>query len=386
MSGRNLFMAVTFAFFLLLPVLKRRSFSQLASVYTAAIALIAYQVIPRPGFDLYNYWYGTMGAYENLPLSELLLELPGESEPLVRIYFFLISKLPYKGFLALINVLIVYALIFWLLKKISDRFPMSNNSFAVLVIWTVCVTPYYTVLGGIRYQLAFTIFAWALYNELVERRWGPQCWCVYVATVLIHNSAIVLLAIRVALILYSRYTGILVTASVFLACIAAMPLINFLSQILDSQLLQQILDKGGSYYESGGSDLSVGNWITALVMAVCGIAALLLEKKYGKLGAKNPLAEFQVLLLAFCLGSVTASDIFARFGTAIKFAALPLFAQVLSRMGSLAEEKPSGSAIRVVRNSAILERQSLELFLLIAAGLYLGYQYLGKLTLVVFEL
>ena len=130
----------------------------------------------------------------------------------------------------------------------------------------------------------------------------------------------------------------------------------------------------------------MGNWITALVMAVCGIAALLLEKKYGKLGAKNPLAEFQVLLLAFCLGSVTTSDIFARFGTAIKFAALPLFAQVLSRMGSLAEEKPSGSAIRVVRNSAILERQSLELFLLIAAGLYLGYQYLGKLTLVVFEL
>lgn len=371
-------------FFLLLLVTKRKSFPMLSKIYTAVIAAMAFQVVPTPGFDLYNYWYGVLASYQNMPLSDFLGQLAGETEPIVRIYFYIISKLPYWGFLSLINVAIVYGIIFWILWKISERFPMSNNSFAILVIWTIGVTPYYTVLGGIRYQLAFSVFAWAFYNEVVEKRWVMQSWVVYLLTVMIHNSAVILLILRIALLLYSRYTGITVTALIFAGCIAAIPLVNLLSQVIDSPVLLQILDKGSSYYESGGSDLSWGNWTTAISMAICGIAALL-ELRRCQCRMDRKVTGFLVLLLAFCLGSITTSDVFARFGTAIRFAALPVFAAVLSQMSILAREKPVNSIIKNVQHPVILERQFLELFLLVVAGLYLGYQYLGKLTLVTFS-
>ena len=384
MSGRNLFIGVTGAFFLLLLVTKRKSFPMLSKIYTAIIALIAFQVVPRPGFDLYNYWYGVLASYQKMPIGDFMKQLADEVEPVVRIYFYIISKLPYWGFLSLINVGIVYGMIFWILWKISDRFSMSNNSFAVLVIWTIAVTPYYTVLGGIRYQLAFTIFAWAFYNETIEKHWTIQSWVIYVLTAMIHNSAIILLVLRIALLLYSRYTGMAVTVLIFIGCFAALPVVNLLSQVIDSPVLLQILDKGGSYYESGGSDLSWGNWVTAILMAICGIAALLETWRCHR-EADRKATGFLILLLAFCLGSITTSDVFARFSTAIKFAALPVFAEALSQMGVLAAERPDHSIIKNIRHPVMLERQFLELFLLVVAGLYLGYQYLGKLTLVSFS-
>lgn len=380
--GRTLFVYSTASLFLLLLVMSKRSYRPLCRVYTAVIALIAFFTSPK--YDLYNYIFGRMRQMANMSFSQFLASsyIQDSSEPIAMMYFYVLSKFPYKAVLMLFTVLIVYGLIFSFAFHVEHKYELSKTGLMILLIWIVGTTPYYTVLGGIRNHLAFTIFGVALYFELVEKRHRGLCWCGFVVAVFIHNSTVVLLLIRILLFLYKRLTGWMTTAAVFVGVVAITPIINVLSTVVDSQFLMNILDKASGYYGGGGSSLSIGNWIIAGMMVLYGVIAYFMGKRHcSEDGEISDLINYLILLLAFCLGSITCSDVFSRFGTAVKFASFPLFAAGMHAMQLQIDQTPRSQYIRHTSTTAGSERMVLEMALLISAGMFLGYQYLGKLTL-----
>lgn len=379
--GRTLFVCATAALFLLLLILKKESYRLLCGCYIVLIALIALFVEPQ--YDLYSYIFGRMRQMADMSLSQFLTSSYMESsEPVAMLYFYVLSKSPYKAVLMSCTTLLVYGLMFALVFRVEKWWELSKSVFSILIIWIVATTPYYTVLAGIRYQLAFAIFEYALYFELVEKQHKKLCWVGFAAAILIHNSTVVLLLIRLALIFYKKLSGWATTAVVFISVAAIMPIINLLSGAVDSQFLLSILDKAEGYYGEGGSALSTGNWIIAIMMVLCGVIAYVARKKYcGEGDELSDVANYMLLLLAFCLGSITSSDVFSRFGTAVKLVAFPLFAASFHAMQGQIEQAPQSKYIRNQRTPAGAERIMLEFTLLISAAMYLGYQYLGKLTL-----
>ena len=333
-----IFVGITAAFILLLLAARKQSYRPLSVLYTMAIAFLAFCAEPK--YDLFNYCFGTMELYREMPFVSFLERMGEEGEPVVQFYFYLLSKLPDKAFLMLFTVLIVYGLLFSLLFKLEKRYELSRNSLLVLTIWLIGTTPYYTVFAGVRYQMAFTIFGYALYTELVEERRKPLCWLAYLAAALIHNSAIVLLLLRLLLLIYSRYTGVLAAGAVFFGCLLVMPIVSQLSAYTDNTFLLGILDKAEGYYSEGDSDLSVGNWIVAALMVLGGAVTVFFYRRYrGREAGMDRIRGYLLLLLAFCIGSEYSSDVFSRFGAAVKLASLPLLAFILHSVQTDLEEE-----------------------------------------------
>lgn len=186
--------------------------------YAIVLALIGFSFQPHLGDDLIR-------EYENLADIRRLgwdyfstetikyADVSNKFEGLysAQLYYFLFSKLPVFNFLPAITLFIEYIMQFSIVEKCIKRADLDRFEAWVLFTFVLCTRETYMMMSGIRNQLAFTIFCYFLYRELVEEKSSLVSWVMYFVACFMHQATIVLLACRLILIVKNRKLRTIIT-------------------------------------------------------------------------------------------------------------------------------------------------------------------------------
>lgn len=121
-----------------------------------------------------------------------------------QLYYMIFSKFGVLNWFPAITIFIDYILEFKLLAKIQKRFELTERDGFILFLMIICCRETYNMMSGIRNYLAFTVFGYAIYEDIIERRNRFLCFLIYIACALMHPSAWILVAIRIVCFIPSR--------------------------------------------------------------------------------------------------------------------------------------------------------------------------------------
>lgn len=180
------------------------------------IAIVAFSYQPHVGDDLlreyqdldnirkfgWNYFAMNAAKFQGLYVTQL--------------YYYFFSKLQIDNLLPAVTAFLGYYFSFKVLRKVADRYQLSAMNIWYVFAYIICVRETYMIFSNIRNQLAFVIFAYYLYIDLVEKRKRPLCFAMYLIAILIHQSSTILLVFRlICLIPYRRIKKIIIILMLF---------------------------------------------------------------------------------------------------------------------------------------------------------------------------
>ena len=88
--------------------------------------------------------------------------------PTLKIYFYVISRLPSQHFLPAISIFLIYYCAFWIIIKITNKYKLNATMSVALIFILLITLDYYGLVSGIRNALAYAICAVFLYKDLIE--------------------------------------------------------------------------------------------------------------------------------------------------------------------------------------------------------------------------
>jgi len=155
------------------------------------LAIIACSVKPDVGMDLYRH-YAVIVEFRRIGGKTVFDDIL-----FIRsIYFYLISLTPYNEFLPGITVFCVYYINLNIIYKIGKKYNVSTQYIVMSALLFIASNNFLTTLSGIRSDLAFSIFLYFLYLELVEKKFKILSWLMYLLMCFLHNTMIIFVIFR----------------------------------------------------------------------------------------------------------------------------------------------------------------------------------------------
>ena len=159
-------------------------------------AIVAFSYQPHLGDDLYRD-YEDLNKIREIGWSYFSTQKDRYGGLYItQLYYYFFANLPIYNFLPAVTAFLGYYFSFKLLRKVAYEFGLSAINVWYVFAYIICVRETYMIFSNIRNQLAFVIFAYYLYVDLVEKRKRTQCFAMYVMVILIHQSAAILLVFR----------------------------------------------------------------------------------------------------------------------------------------------------------------------------------------------
>lgn len=168
--------------------------------YSAMLALLfasfAYWFIPNGEMDLTRYFL-QLSNYSNLSWNTFLDLVLGKSTLVIQdLLFYGIAKTNNFHLLPAIVIFIVYFIVFYMITDFSNRNEISSRNMMRVIVFTLCVLPFSSLVSNIRNVLAFSIFILAGYREFEQKDKGLLTYLLYILPLFIHTSTLALLIIR----------------------------------------------------------------------------------------------------------------------------------------------------------------------------------------------
>ena len=296
-------------FVLLFPFIGKRSLKRYFLFVCLILSGIAFFFQPPDNFDLYRH-YQTLDNFRANGWTAVKNIYFFSTAPVYALYFYFISILPMNGFLPAITVFITYYLTFSLIYKISLKYKVSKKNTMMVFIFVIFGLDYLSAISGVRNILAFSIFAYCLYYDLVEEKNRILCFIVYGMMCLLHNSCVILLGFRIVMFLYNKYTKRIFQIVFFLWGI----FVPFIVKVLDSipnYYLNQISEKIKTYFVGMmfNANLTLFNLGMSILILVIVVAYKNIDEHYSKH------TDYLILAVLFTIGSVKQYDVFIRMGS-----------------------------------------------------------------------
>lgn len=174
-----------------------------------------------------------------------------------QLLYYIFSKFPVYNFFPALVVGVQYYLEFKLINKLRKRYELSATCVLWVLLSMLCFREFRFMASGIRNQLAFTIALYTLYSDLVEKKKFLKCAVVYILCGMIHQSAYVILFLRVALFVPSRNLKIVITLVLLSWSNCMEILMNYLSRFVSNPIINSIVWKLVAYTEGGTDNLNV---------------------------------------------------------------------------------------------------------------------------------
>lgn len=306
-------------FILLFPFIGKRYLKIYFFVVALTLATIAFFFQPSTDMDLYRH-YQTIDAFKIYGWDYVKSTDIFKTLPVYGMYFYLISLLPFKGFLPAVTVFITYFLFFSLIYKISRDHNIKKSYIMITFFFFMFGIDYLSVISGIRNMLAFSIFTYFLYIDLVEQNHKLLCFLIYISLCFLHSSIIILILFRIFVYFYNRFTGILLKL-VFLFWAFFLSSILNIFRLFSGSYFNQIADKINIYYNG------VLNYNLKIVLfELCSLILLIMIFISYHHDSKNEnyypskYGHFMILTIAFTLGSIKHYELFLRMVAFIMYA------------------------------------------------------------------
>ncbi|WP_294782891.1 hypothetical protein [uncultured Eubacterium sp.] len=275
--------------------------------------------VPPRDFDLYRH-FELFNTIKKMSFKELFFsDYKGNSAQMADyidsakgylFYLFAISRLKIKELLPVVTGIITYGLLFNRIKNIARDFVMPNYCMA-LGISIVLIFIDFRDISCIRNILAYVIFAFAIYQDLVKKKRQVFCFIIYILLCTFHMACLILLAIRLLLLLSNKYLKGLATILLIGIFPMGEVIMNFVGKFSGSAYLSRLAYKI-HVYRFGRTEY---NWHGAimffLILAVFFVGFLYVQKNIREIRIKN-YSTFCIYVIAFTLGASSQYDILLR--------------------------------------------------------------------------
>ena len=315
------YLTIVIIFCVIYPFIPRKHIRWLFLALVLALSVMAFFAVPEETDDLTSY-FSIVSSLRKGGFSRLRQMIEDGNEnwdslPVCGLYFYLISRFPDNGMLPAVTIFLAYGSMFWVLWRAAQRFEVNKwyiflSSFLILSTYW-----FYDICSGVRNGLAFTLFCFFAYVELVEKKWKPACWIGYVAMCLLHSSGILMMMVRLALLVSGKRGSKLISILIFFVMVAGGAIMPHLGELTGIEYFQLLSQKAGRAVES--SSFAAGTqYLVNVTTFVAGIlifcySRYIINKQKEKYDGISAYMDFVQLIIFFMLGSITFILTFIRF-------------------------------------------------------------------------
>lgn len=327
------------------------------SRFFAGVIIVIFSILyllfePTAEFDLYRH-YEIYDIIKDLSLREalagnqsllyntsgLLYNIYAESSPVYILLVFLLSRFfPHKAIIVF-SILIVYGVPMYIMRDIGRKNNIAKQYINLSYVALLFLINFVDV-SGIRNTMASSLVFLAVYSDVYKKRRNIGVIAIYIMSALIHNSVLLVIAIRLLLLIKQKFLRRILTGVLFFS----VPLVSYLQSIgfsfgggMIGNFLNYTLAKLNDFIIGGGSSVNIISTATVVInycIRGCGILVIYLvyseikkriqSEKYGL----EEYGHFAMYFFAFSISSVTVYDMFVRlqyFAVFMGAALLPIY-------------------------------------------------------------
>lgn len=320
------YLIIVLSFCAIYPIIPRKHTKWLFLALVLALSIIAFYVVPAETDDLFGY-YNTLerlrrGGWDTLQSMIENGEEDWDSLPVCGYYFYIASRFDNNGMLPAMTIFLSYGSMFLVLWRAAERFHVGKWYLFLSSFFLLSTYWFYDICSGIRNGLAFTLFCAFIYFDVVEKKFRPACWIGYLLMLGLHSSAIMMGAIRLAMLVSgkvkgnSKAKGQLVTGAMFVLMFASGIIVPKLGEITGIEYFQLISQKAERAVETsgGGTDtaylVNISVFIVSVLLIVYCIYLINKSESFLELAEYT---QFVKILLSFMAGSIFFGLTFVRF-------------------------------------------------------------------------
>ena len=320
------YLIIVLAFCALYPLIPRKYIKWLFLALVLALSVMAFNMVPYETDDVARY-YNHLNSLRDGGWSRLQ-EMISDNEanfgtlPVCGYYFFLASRFPDNSMLPAMTIFFAYGSMFLVLWRAAERFHVGKWYLFLSAFFILSTYWFYDICSGIRNGLAFTLFCAFLYFDVVEKKFRPACWIGYLLMLGLHSSAIMMGAIRLALLICGKVEGEskskrqLVTGSMFVMMFVGGAIVPKLGEITGIEYLQLISQKAEHAVETSGAGSGTMYLVNVSVFIVSVLLifyCVYLINKSESFIEFAQYAQFAKILLSFMTGAIFFGLTFIRF-------------------------------------------------------------------------
>lgn len=181
--------------------------------YVLTAALLAFSYVPLNEPDLVRYFE----MLDDLKRTDLFQGLRFYDDGLIvkNFLFWLVAKTGINALLPAISTGTVYFAAAYMTCKTAELWNMQKYIGWVLLLQTVLL-PYLSIVNNVRNICTFSLILLAVYRELILKKRNLATLLLYVLPCFIHDSAIVLIALRAAAALAKRWNPAIIAGVIFI--------------------------------------------------------------------------------------------------------------------------------------------------------------------------
>ena len=256
--------------------------------------------------------------------TEMLKSLQ-QGAPLYLLYAYFISLFQIDELLPVITGIIIYtsssSIILMAAEDMDEDIADWKISFCFLFLLTMLD---FRTISGLRYMMSYALFAYVLYKDLVRGARKPLCCIAYLMIANIHNSAFILIIIRL-LIELNRYVPKLALMIIALSAFSSVDLVlKFLIRFNNLPMVQAIIDKMYVYGFGGGSTYNIFRVVIRFIhIVICLLLCLYCKKNIHQTKKFQKYGDVFLVYIMFAFGAIRQYDTFVRSMIFIYFTILP---------------------------------------------------------------
>lgn len=295
-------------------------------IYAVLLGIMAFFYKPAETADLYRI-YDAMEYFASMPWEIFNKELLSSATPAYLMYIRIIGKIGIKELLPAITAYIYYANIFYVLKKSSFKYGVSNKAVSLAVLFLMSFGQFVQVISGIRSMLAFSIVVRCMYEEILEnKRIIFNLW-KYIIAFLLHPVGVVACGIRVF------YEIFCFKAKSYLQLLLKFITVFCISVImikLGTPYIESMLEKAENYMNNGVYGY-VWEYIIAIIYLLLILYSLCIYKWCLRIDTKiNSLAKLLKIISFIVCILIFEYSTFQRFVVFISMLFMPIYIYILS--------------------------------------------------------
>lgn len=276
------------------------------------LGFLSYKYLPTVYEDLYRHLMMmdeiTVGGWNFVKKTHWF-----KQEPVFMVYAYLVSFLKQNSYLPAITVFITYYLSFSLIYKMLKKYHIPKVVANLSYFFLLSALSLLSVMSGIRNMLAFSIFAYTLYNDLVEKKYRLLAYFIYISLLFVHASVSILLFLRLVINIKNKMFRNTLSIVLLLWGLVS----DWISSILilfDNIYLINLINQKVISYSNGGSQYV---YSTALIRTLSlGVLFLIIVIDLPNIKKIIPQLydyyQYILLSMSFVVGSFFQYDIFVR--------------------------------------------------------------------------
>lgn len=292
------------------------------AVLLVLLTVLAYNFTPNETDDLSRY-FTTLDYFRDSGKDALdhYIEEGRYSWDVYRVmgyYFYFISRFTNNHIMPALTIFICYGSMFLIINKAANRFDVSKWYLFLGAMFAISTYWYYDTASGIRNGFAFALAILATYYHLVERKYIPLCYVLYIAAALSHSAGILPVLVVVATILTLNTSGKYIKYFIIFGIVGGSALIQYLATKTDNKFIQSFAGQAESHEASAlnlseaGTTFKVNIFVLlVLIMLLAYLSEFFINGKFAS--ELKRFYKYSSLLMYFLIGCIFSGLTFVRF-------------------------------------------------------------------------